>query len=161
MPTPDISSRLPWLNTESGSFSMVSLLFLWFHFQVKPFETLWNRIIFINCCQLRTLTLIRSQCPVFLFPLQNQLLKRPVSPCSCSLGEFHPLLPNAAFLLSLIENTSKKKHRCSFEWRCLIEPAIGCAPMMNQSVVFFFSTIFTKFRYLPAPASMALRSLMA
>jgi hypothetical protein len=30
---------------------MVSLFMLWFHFSVKPFETLCHRIIIINCFQ--------------------------------------------------------------------------------------------------------------
>ena len=37
----------------------------------------------------------------------------------------------------------------------------GSYVLLDQSAVFFFNTILTKFRYFPAPASMDLRSLMA
>ena len=72
--------------------------------------------------------------------------------------------------------SDKEKHRSSFKLRCFVVPAIGFESMVNsmnpdalcgsyvlldQSAVFFFNTILTKFRYFPAPASMDLRSLMA
>ena len=72
--------------------------------------------------------------------------------------------------------SDKEKHRSSFKLQCFVVPVIGFESMVNsmnpdalcgsyvlldQSAVFFFNTILTKFRYFPAPASMDLRSLMA
>ena len=63
---PHLMMNLKKKKTNKVSFdsSLVSLWFhlspLWFHFWVKPFETKWNRIIFINCCQISPIILIRN-----------------------------------------------------------------------------------------------------
>lgn len=51
-------------NKVSFDSSLVSLWFhlspLWFHFWVKPNETIWNRINIINCCQMKGLCKLQS-----------------------------------------------------------------------------------------------------